>query len=146
MYATDPNPHHEWLSKHPVKLVALDVLLKHSDVVSLHLPLTPDTVHLIGEAQLALMKPSSFLLNLSRGEVLDQAALARALCEGRIAGAALDVFAEEPYKGSLIEFDSVILTPHMGSRAREAKLEMEVEAVKNLLDGLKRSFSETGGC
>ena len=145
VYATDPKPDHKWLGNHSVEMVSLEALLKNSDVVSLHPALTPETRHLIGETELALMNPSAFLLNLSRGEVLDETALVMALREGRLAGAALDVFAEEPYRGPLVESNSVILTPHIGSRAREAKLRMEVEAVNNLLDGLRQSFAETGG-
>jgi len=83
------------------------------------------------------MKEGGMLINVSRGGVVDEDALFRALKEGRLAGAALDVFIQEPYRGPLTELDNVILTPHIGSYAAETRLEMETQAVNNLLKELE---------
>jgi D-3-phosphoglycerate dehydrogenase len=133
---TDPHPDQEWLAQHPVELLELAELLRRSDVVSLHAALPAGSKPLIAAPELALMKGSAVLLNLARGYVVDEEALYEALAEGRIAGAALDVFVEEPYHGRLTELDNVILTPHIGSNTRETKLVMETQAVRNLLEAL----------
>lgn len=100
----------------------LDELLAEADVVSLHCPLTEETHHLIGERELALMKPSAYLVNTSRGPVVDETALARALAEDTIAGAALDVFEREPaVEEALLAMDNVILVPHLASATHEAR-------------------------
>src|SRR5205814_2713172 len=95
LLACDPVPKSE-AEKLGVKLLPMDELLRESDFVSLHAPLTSETRGLIGAPQLGLMKPSAYLINTARGALVDEAALAAALCEGRIAGAALDVFQTEP--------------------------------------------------
>jgi phosphoglycerate dehydrogenase-like enzyme len=97
-----------------VRLTTIDEVLADSDFVSLHCRLTPDTLRLIGSAQIALMKPSAYLINVGRGELVDQPALVAALRERRIAGAGLDVFEIEPLPADdpLIQLDNVILTPH----------------------------------
>jgi glyoxylate reductase len=117
-----------------------DTLLSDSDVVSLHLPLTDDTHHLIDAAALALMKPTAVLVNTSRGPIVDEAALVEALTEGRIAGAALDVFEHEPkVHPGLLELENVVLVPHLGSATEETREAMGmlcVEALRAvLLDG-----------
>jgi D-3-phosphoglycerate dehydrogenase len=137
--ANDPKPDLAWLEQYPVSMVKLDDLLAGSDLVCLHLSFTSKGKPLIGEEQLALMKPTAVLINLARGEVIDEDALYEALSNGRLAGAALDVFSAEPYKGRLIYLDNVVLTPHLGSYAREARLNMEIQAVENLLEGLSES-------
>jgi glyoxylate reductase len=115
----------------------LDELLSTSDVVSLHVPLTSDTQHLIGERELALMKPGAYLVNTSRGPVVDEAALARALAEARIAGAALDVFENEPdVTEALLDLDNVVLTPHLASATYEAREAMGMLCVKALREVL----------
>lgn len=117
--------------------VQLDDLLATVDIVSLHVPLTPETHHLIGERELALMKPSAFLVNTSRGPVVDEATLARALAEGRIAGAALDVYEDEPeVTEALLALDNAVLVPHIASAthaAREAMGMVCVEALRRAL-------------
>jgi D-3-phosphoglycerate dehydrogenase len=133
---TDPHPDQEWLVQHPVELLELAKLLRRSDVVSLHAALPAGSKPLIAAPELALMKGSAVLLNLARGCVVDEKALYEALAEGRIAGAALDVFVVEPYHGLLTELDNVILTPHIGSNTQETKLTMETQAVRNLLEVL----------
>jgi phosphoglycerate dehydrogenase-like enzyme len=97
-----------------VRWVALDELLRESDFVSIHCPLTPQTRDLIGSRELALMKPSAYLINTARGGIVDETALHEALAGGRIAGAAVDVFATEPLRGPprLAELDNVLLAPH----------------------------------
>jgi len=120
-----------------IKMVGMEKLLKNSDIVSLHLSGT-DCV--IGNEEINMMKNSAYIINLSRGGILDETALYNALKDGRIAGAALDVFREEPYEGPLKELDNVILTPHIGSLTRESRAAMETEAVNNLL-----AFLKTGG-
>ncbi len=88
------------------------------------------------------MKKDAFLLNLARGEAVDEGALYSALAEGRLGGAALDVFVDEPYGGPLCSLDRVVLTPHLGSYAREARLQMEIQAVENLLEVLLKGDGE----
>jgi glyoxylate reductase len=120
-----------------VHSIALDELLGAADVVSLHVPLTDDTRHLIGERELGLMKPTAYLVNTSRGPVVDEAALARALAAGRIAGAALDVFEREPdVEPALLELDSVVLAPHLASATHEAREAMGMLCVKALREVL----------
>lgn len=124
------------------RLVTLDTLVRASDVLTLHVVLTPETRRMIGEQQLRAMKPAAYLVNTSRGGVVDEAALARAIEEGRIAGAALDVFDEEPLSpGSplrRLDPDRTILTPHcIGSNLslRETGNRMAVEGVLRTLRG-----------
>ncbi len=112
-------------------------LLKNADIVSLHVPLVPATKHLINEERLTLMKKNAILINTSRGGIVDESALYAALKNNRLAAAALDVFEQEPYFGNLTELSNVILTPHAGSYAKEARIGMEIQSVINLLQGLK---------
>jgi D-3-phosphoglycerate dehydrogenase len=133
---TDPMPDTAWLQAHPVALVELQELLRQSDLVTLHLSLDTKLKPVLRSEELALMKPTAWLLNLSRGEAIDEDALYQALKTGRLAGAALDVFITEPYHGPLIELENVILSPHLGSYAIEAKLRMEIQSVQNLLEAL----------
>ncbi|MBI4707953.1 MAG: phosphoglycerate dehydrogenase [Candidatus Omnitrophica bacterium] len=117
--------------------LSLTELLKNSDIVTLHLSYSKANSSLIGEKELALMKETAFLLNISRGGIIDEEALYAALKTKKISGAALDVFENEPYNGKLKELDNVILTPHVGSYALEARIEMEIAAAKNLILGLE---------
>jgi glyoxylate reductase len=114
-----------------------DELLATADIVSLHLPLSAETHHLIDERALARMKPTAVLVNTSRGPIVDEAALARALAEKRIAGAALDVFEREPeVTEALLGLENVVLTPHLGSatlETREAMGMLCVEALRAVL-------------
>ena len=105
-----------------VQLVTLDELLRESDFVSVHLPKTPETVGLIGERELGLMKPEAILVNAARGGLVDEHALAQALKAGTIAGAAIDVYSSEPCTDSpLFAFDNVVATPHLGASTVEAQ-------------------------
>jgi glyoxylate reductase len=106
----------------PYEELPLDRLLAQADVVSLHVPLTPETRHLIGAPELALMRPRAVLVNVSRGPVVDEAALVDALVEGRIAGAALDVYEHEPeVSAGLLGLRNVVLSPHLGSSTHVAR-------------------------
>ena len=114
-----------------------NTLLKKSDMVSIHLNLSNQTKNLINRERLKLMKPESILINTSRGEIVDEKALYESLSEGKINGAGLDVYIQEPYDGQLTKLDNVILTPHIGAYAREIRLQMEIESAQNLIRGLK---------
>ncbi|HXM55120.1 MAG TPA: D-glycerate dehydrogenase [Candidatus Dormibacteraeota bacterium] len=117
--------------------VELDALLAEADFVSLHVPLTPDTHHLIGAPQLARMKRTAVLVNTSRGPVVDEAALAAALQDGQIFAAGIDVFEREPeVHPDLLGLVNVVLTPHIASGSVRTRSEMCVLAVRNLLAGL----------
>jgi glyoxylate reductase len=106
----------------PYEELPLDQLLAGADVVSLHVRLTPGTRHLIGASELSLMRPGAVLVNVSRGPVVDEAALVHALEEGRIAGAALDVYEHEPeVSAGLLELENVVLSPHLGSSTHAAR-------------------------
>ena len=112
----------------------LDRLLSTSDVVSLHVPLTPETRHMIGQPELARMKRSAYLINTTRGPVVDEAALAWALKSRLIAGAALDVYEREPeVHPELFAFENVVLAPHLGSATTETRTAMADLAVSNAL-------------
>ncbi|MDD4910437.1 MAG: phosphoglycerate dehydrogenase [Candidatus Omnitrophica bacterium] len=116
------------------KRAALDELLAWADIVSVHASFAGQ---IIGQAEIRTMKKGSYLLNLSRGGAVDHDALYQALKSGYLSGAAIDVFEQEPYTGQLRDLDNVILTPHAGSYAREARIDMELQAVKNLIKGLE---------
>jgi len=121
----------------PCEPMDFQYLLSTSDIVSLHLSAINNNRPLIGEAELKLMREGSRLVNLSRGGIVDEDALFDALSRGQLAGAAVDVFEREPYTGPLTQLDTAILTPHVGSYAMESRIEMEMQAVENLINGLK---------
>jgi lactate dehydrogenase-like 2-hydroxyacid dehydrogenase len=113
-------------------------LLREADFVVLSIPLTPESRHLIGAAELALMKPTAFLVNVARGPVVDEAALVEALRAKRIAGAGLDVFEDEPkVHPELLELENVALTPHIGSASRATRLRMATRAAENCVAALE---------
>ena len=119
-----------------IKLVDLRSLLITSDFVSVHARLTGETEGMIGEKELELMKPTAYLINTARGPIINEKALYRALKDGKIAGAALDVFKEEPLKpdNPLLKLDNVILTPHIGGFTREVRL----NSIKIISDDIER--------
>lgn len=120
-----------------IEAVSLEALLEQADIVSLHVPLTPETRHLIDAEALARMKSCAFLVNTARGPVVDEVALVAALQKGVIAGAALDVYEKEPALTSgLAELPNVILLPHLGSATWETRTRMTALAAENLLAGL----------
>ncbi|BAA80834.2 glyoxylate reductase [Aeropyrum pernix K1] len=114
---------------------SLEDLLRESDILSIHLPLTDETRHLIGESELKLMKKTAILVNTGRGAIVDTGALVKALREGWIAAAALDVFEEEPLNPNhpLTAFKNVVLAPHAASATRETRLRMAMMAAENLV-------------
>jgi len=117
----------------------LEQLLAESDFISLHVPLTPETHHLVGERELSLMKPTAALINTARGPIVDQRALGHFLEERRIAAAAIDVSEEEPIAldDPLLGLDNVIITPHIASASVATRLAMAKMAVENLLTALR---------
>jgi len=102
-------------------MVDLDTLFSSSDFVTLHVPLSPETTHLVDSRRLALMKRTCYLVNASRGEVIDELALSKALKEGTIAGAGLDVFEKEPPSQELLDAPNLIATPHIAGQTRDAQ-------------------------
>ena len=118
--------------------VDLPGLLRRSDFVSLHCPLTPETHHLIGRRELEMMKPTAIVVNVARGPVMDTAALYTALTEGQLAGAALDVTEPEPIApdNPLLKLENVVITPHIGSAGNRGRLGMAMLAARNLLAGI----------
>lgn len=120
------------------RFVDLQTLLQESDYVSLHVPLTDHTYHLIGEREINMMKPSAYLINTARGKCIDEGALVRALQEGRIRGAALDVFEHEPaVTPELLKLHNVVLAPHIGSASYETRSRMAVMVAENVRAALR---------
>lgn len=134
-----PNIRDEDAARDGVTSLPLDDLLRQSDYVSLHVPLKPDTHHLIGTAQLALMKPTAGLINTSRGEVIDPVALTEALRAGRPGFAALDVTEPEPLPADhpLYSIPTCLIVPHLGSATMQTRLAMTEIAMANLAAGLR---------
>jgi D-3-phosphoglycerate dehydrogenase len=120
-------------------VATLDALLQMADVITLHVPETPQTKGMIGAAEIARMKPNAMLINASRGSVVDLDALAEALRTGHVAGAAIDVFPKEPkgagdeFVSPLREFDTVLLTPHIGGSTEEAQANIGLEVAGKLI-------------
>lgn len=114
----------------------LNALLAWADIVTLHCAKPADGAKVLDASRIAAMKDGAWLINAARGGLVDEDALAEALRQGRLSGAALDVFAKEPYTGPLAELPTVVLTPHIGSYARESRVQMEVDTIRNLLDAL----------
>jgi len=114
-----------------------EILLSESDFITLHVPLLPETTHYISSADFSHMKPTAILINASRGPVVDEKALIRALQEGKIAGAGLDVYEREPeVEPELLRMKNVVLVPHIASASRETRLKMALMAAENLVAGL----------
>jgi len=118
-----------------VERMELDNLMRTSDIVTLHVPLTPETRHLIDSEKLALMKPEAFLLNLARGEVVDEKALAEVLEEDRLAGAGIDVFTQEPIDPAnpLLKSPKVILSPHLAGSTSESRIRIIQVTIDNVV-------------
>jgi len=116
-----------------IEMVPLSRIFKESHIISLHVPMYSKTRNLIAEKQLAQMRLDSFLINTARGGVVNEKALFESLTKGKLGGAALDVFEEEPYSGPLGELDNVLLTPHIGSCSYDCRAQMEIEATEEVI-------------
>ncbi len=136
--AHDPYLSRERAEQVGIELVSLAELLERADVVTVHVPLTDETRGMIGAEELAMMKPTAYLINAARGGVVDEKALVQALRAGKLAGAALDVFEEEPLPSDnpLLEFENVVLVPHLGAATREAQTSVGIEICEAVRDAL----------
>lgn len=139
LLAYDPFVSAERAAQLDCRLVELDMLFSESDYITLHVPKTPETANLINDESIAKMKPTTRIINCSRGGVIDEAALARAIEAGKLAGAALDVYANEPLEADspLRKLDkNVILTPHLGASTAEAQVNVAVDVAEQIRDVL----------
>jgi len=134
----DPYISDEDAKKEGVILDSLEVILKESDIISLHVPLTKNTKGIIGKEQFKLMKPTAYIVNVSRGSLVDEEALIEALQEGQIAGAGLDVLVKEPpdIDNPLLKMENVIVTPHSAYYSQEALEELQHKAAQNVVIAL----------
>lgn len=133
----DIYPDKYWASENSVTLKSMESVLREADIVTIHVPGGRDSKAVIGINELKYLKKGSFLINISRGNVVDEQALFDLLSSKHLSGAAIDVYSKEPYVGPFCDLDNVILTPHIGSYAAEGKLQMEIDAVKNLIKVLE---------
>jgi D-3-phosphoglycerate dehydrogenase / 2-oxoglutarate reductase len=138
LLAYDPFISHERAEQLGCRLVELDVLFREADYITLHLPKTPETTHLINAAALAKMKPTTRIINCARGGIIDEAALAIALKQGTIAGAAIDVFEQEPLQESPLKAlgKEIVLTPHLGASTEEAQVNVAIDVAEQIRDVL----------
>jgi len=137
--AYDPYISEEKISKVGAKKVNIENLLANSDIISLHVPLTGETDGLIGEREISLMKKEAYLINVSRGKIVQEKALYKALVDKQIAGAALDVFSEEPpVDYSLIKLPNVVATPHIAAWTETARKRMALTAAEQVIMALQR--------
>ena len=141
--ASDPCEDESFAQQFGIEYVTLDALLRASDIVTLHLSYTPQVYHLLDKTRLSQMKESALLVNCARGGLVDEAALYDLMRQGQLAGAYLDNFETEPYAGPLAELSNVLMTPHMGSYARECRASMELEAVQNLIQFFQTQTSHS---
>ena len=135
----DPYLEPELVARHGAEAVSLDRLLAEADAVSIHVPLSPETRNLIGQRELTRMKPTAFLINTSRGGIVDEQAVAVALKENRLGGAALDVLSPEPPPRDhpLRQAPNVILTPHLAFYSRESVIELQTKAAEEVARALR---------
>jgi D-3-phosphoglycerate dehydrogenase / 2-oxoglutarate reductase len=133
VYGADLRPDRNWAAANGIKILSTDLLLKDCDIISLHISILENKRFILGKKEIASIKAGALIVNVSRGEVIDEKSLYEALKSGHLGGAALDVFSKEPYHGPLCELDNIILTPHVATLTVESRLQMEVEAVTNLV-------------
>lgn len=131
--ANDLTPHDRTPDGMDVRWVGKDEIYQSADLITLHVPLTPDTRNLICRPQLDSMRSDAILLNTSRGGIVNEEDLASVLLEERLAGAAVDVFVEEPYSGPLCQIERCLLTSHMGSMSVDCRTRMEIEATEEVV-------------
>jgi D-3-phosphoglycerate dehydrogenase / 2-oxoglutarate reductase len=133
----DPYVSPEYARNLRVELVPMEQIVREADFITLHLPLTPQSKNMIGTKELSMMKPTVRIINCARGGLIDEQALDQALKEGKIAGAALDVFAQEPPKDSpLLKNERVIVTPHLGASTQEAQANVAIDAAQQIISVL----------
>lgn len=132
----DPFPDKEWADYSGIVLSSLEEVLANADILTFHIPGNKDKSAVVTADLLKKVKEGAFLINLSRGGVVDEEALFETLKSEKLAGAAIDVYLSEPYTGKLCDLDNVVLTPHLGSYAKEGKLKMETDASLNLIKSL----------
>ena len=135
--AHDLNQDEPFAKEYNIQYTELDLLLQKSDIISIHLNLTDETNRLFDYNTFKKMKKNAILINASRGEIINEADLIKALDAKLIQGVGLDVFENEPYNGPLVNYDNVILTPHIGAYAKEIRMKMELEAAENLIKGFE---------
>ncbi len=131
--ACDLEPDYDFGEKYRLTWCSKEEILRESDVLSLHIPMNENNYHYIDRKSISIMKTGSFLLNTSRGPIVEEEALVYALNQKHLAGAYLDVFEKEPYEGPLTNLDNVILTAHMGSSANESRYNMELGAAEDCI-------------
>ncbi len=138
LLAYDPFISHERAEQLGCRLVEMDVLLQQADYITLHIPKTAETAHLINAAAIARMKPTARIINCARGGIIDEAALAEAIKEGRIAGAALDVYEQEPLGESPLRSlgKEMVMTPHLGASTEEAQVNVAIDVAEQIRDVL----------
>lgn len=142
--AYDPVIEGEFMRRRQVEPMALNDLLSKADIVTLHVPKTPETQNLLNDERFALMKEGALLVNCARGGVVDEAALLKALDSGRLAGAGVDVFAKEPPEDyALARHPKVVATPHLGASTREAQLRISTDTAKMVIAALDGSLAIT---
>lgn len=129
----DLYPDYKWANEQEISILSFEDVLSKADIITLHIPSNKDKSYIIGKKELDLLRKTAFLINIARGGVINEDELFTVLKEKRIAGAAVDVFSNEPYTGNLKDLDNIVLTPHLGSYAEEAKILMEIDAVNNLI-------------
>lgn len=133
----DPFASQEYASSIGVILVPLEQLYRESDFITLHLPLTPQTKGMIGEKEIAMMKNGVRIINVARGGLINEEALVKAIDEGKVAGAAIDVFAVEPCTDSILfKNDKIVVTPHLGASTKEAQVNVCIDVVDQIIDVL----------
>lgn len=133
----DPHPDVKWLTRHGVEILDLPDLLRRSDIVTIHAAGASEMPLLLRTAEFAAMKKGALLINMARGEMIDDGALFDAIDTGHLGGVGLDVYPSEPYTGQLCGHPKAILSPHQATLTIETRISMETEAVKNLVEHLK---------
>ncbi len=138
LLAYDPFISHDRAEQLGCRLVELDILFQEADYITLHIPKTAETTHLINADSIARMKPTARIINCARGGIIDEAALAEALKQGKIAGAALDVYEEEPLKESSLRSlgKEIVMTPHLGASTEEAQVNVAIDVAEQIRDVL----------
>ena len=139
----EPYPDWNWAHEHEVELIDLQKLLPRADIVSIHASTSDDQPLCMGASEFSLMKRGAWLINMARGDMIDDEELSKALASGHLSGAGLDVFSVEPYDGPLCNSDRVILSPHQATLTVETRTAMEKQAVENLVRYLQAKKSNS---